>query len=556
MREKLHPLPTLVLAVFLWLGALGFYLAHLPINHTYDGMVYATYVESAATPAYQIFHPHHLLYNPLGRLFYQWGIRHGAAWDGLLALQCFDTLIGTLGLVLAFHLMVRLTRDRLVALFTALGLSLTYSYWYFSTTPAVRILASVTPLFAWWMLSVTSRRPVLCGLAVGAAHALAVLGHQTNLLLVPAFLVGIWMEKERSWRQKTVTGALYLATLGVWVAGAYAFVGRFLLSRVTFGGWIWWVTSYLHVSGWGGHLQSGGLEQGESGMTLAFLGKAELHDTLGSTLTFGGARMLLTAALVLLLVLSLPSLAGLWRERRRDLCVGILWLAAFVPFFLWWEPWNIEFWVSSTIPFWVLLGLMVWQSTRLDAASGLWSDAALSGARRWLVLSLAFGSVALLGAYNYQGKIEKSPETFAHKALLEALKARVRPDDLVVVSGANTVPMYLDRYQKRKYLNLLQFFRKARREGGEDWNPAQALAGEFQSTWKRHRKVFVLKELWDPQSQWVPQVERISRLDPGALHGFWSSYEAKEASYKGGVYAIELRPPSGGPGTSPPTVAP
>jgi len=172
MRDKLHPLPTVLTAVLLWLVTLAFYLSHLPINHTYDGMVYASYVESPTTTAYQLFHPHHLLYNPLGRLFYQWGLSHGASWDGILALQCLDVLVGAFGLVLVFHLMVRLTGDRLIALFTASGLSLTYSYWYFSTTPAVRILASVTPLFVWWVSTGTSRRPLWNGIATGLTRGI------------------------------------------------------------------------------------------------------------------------------------------------------------------------------------------------------------------------------------------------------------------------------------------------------------------------------------------------------------------------------------------------
>jgi hypothetical protein len=221
-------------------------------------------------------------------------------------------------------------------------------------------------------------------------------------------------------------------------------------------------------------------------------------------------------------------------------------LIAFVPFFLWWEPWNIEFWVSSTIPFWVLLGLLLGQSARLDAVSGLWADAALAGARRWLLLMLAFGSVALLGFYNYQGKIQKSPETFAHKTLLAALKAKVRVDDLVVVSGANTVPMYLDRYQKRKYLNLLQFFRKSRKEGlkkGMAWDAAEVLDAQFHLVWKHHRKVFVLRELYETQSQWVPQVESINHLPDGFLRDLWARYPTRSVSYQGNDYFVELGQP-------------
>jgi hypothetical protein len=546
MRDRLHPFPTLLTAVSLWLAGLAFYLSHLPINHTYDGMVYASYVESPQTTAWQLFHPHHLLYNPMGRFIYQWGRLHGAEWDGLLALQCFDVLVGTLGLVLVFHLMVRLTDDRLIAFFTSLGLSMTYSYWYFSTTPAVRILASVTPLFAWWVFVSTSERRFWNGFLTGSAHVLAVLGHQTNLLLAPAFLAGIWTRPNHSWRNKANASAVYLSTLAVGVLGAYAFVGRFLVSRLTFEKWVWWVTAYFHVSTWGGHLQSAGLEQGQTGMTLAFLGKAEMQEALGSTLTYGAARTLLACALGFLLVVTLPGLWTLWKERRSALAIGFLWLVAFVPFFIWWEPWNIEFWVSSTIPFWILLGLLLWQSTRLDASSGIWADLALSGARRWLLLLLAFGSVGLLGFYNYQGKIQKSTETFAHKNLLAALKAKVRTDDLVVLSGANTVPMYLDRYQKRKYLNLLHFLKtasKAKTQKHGAWDPSPVLETEFQKVWKHHRKVYVLRELWAEGSQWTPQVEKINHLPEGFLRKVWAQYPAKEVSYLGNVYFIELDKP-------------
>jgi hypothetical protein len=158
---------------------------------------------------------------------------------------------------------------------------------------------------------------------------------------------------------------------------------------------------------------------------------------------------------------------------------------------------------------------------------------------------LAFASVGLLGFYNYQGKIQKSPETFAHKNLLAALKAKVRVDDLVVVSGANTVPMYLDRYQKRKYLNMLQFLRKNRREalqGSDSWDPSADLDAQFRSVWKRHRKVFVLRELCDPKSQWTPQVEKINRLPEGFFQEFWRLYPMRNVSYQGNTYFFELSP--------------
>ena len=154
--------------------------------------------------------------------------------------------------------------------------------------------------------------------------------------------------------------------------------------------------------------------------------------------------------------------------------------------------------------------------------------------------------MALLGFYNYESKIAKSPQTFAHRILLDALKARVRPDDWVVLSGANTVPMYLDRYQKRKYLNLLQFFHQGRREEGGKVSARKTLNrldAELRTAWRRHRKIYVLRELWDVRSPWAQQVEKLNHLPEGSLREFWAKYPAQEIPYHGNVYFIELKKP-------------
>jgi len=573
MPGKSTTLTTLLTAYALTLAALVFDLSHLPINHTYDGMVFASYVESPDTSAWDLFHPHHLLYNPLGRALYLWGQAHGAEWDGLSTLQFLDVTVGVLGLLLVFLLVRRTTGDLLCGLFTALGLGLTYSYWYFSTTPAVRILATVTPLFAWWVFASFRRTGILRGAATGAAHTLAVLGHQTNLLLAPAFLAGIWAG-EGPWRPKARASLAYLVCLTAGTLGVYGFVGRFVVSRVTFEKWVWWITAYFHVGKWGGNLGASGVEQAQTGWTLAFLGNAVKHDSLSGALTYGAARSLLISVLLVLAFLGLFSLRTLWREKREVLVVALLWLAAFLPFFLWWEPWNIEFWVSSTVPFWVILGTILAHHVRVEGEAGPVGHMTFGPARRWLLLTLAFGAVGLMGSYNYESKIKASPETFAYKNLLAALQSKVRTDDLVVVTGTNTIPLYFDRFQKRRYLNLLVFLkrekraeeRRAEREAASTPAPAgrrgkkakqkppdpfDGLDAEFKAVWKHHRRVYVLNEVSDPHSPWAPQVERIAGLKPGALDKFISKYPAKELTYRGRSYGLRLTAPAAAPAPKP-----
>ncbi|HTA76858.1 MAG TPA: hypothetical protein VK791_06865, partial [bacterium] len=134
MREWSKPVSTLLLGFGLWLFCVFIYLSHIPLNYTYDGMVFASRVERDNLPLWDMFHPHHLIYTFLGRLVFLWGKSNGAVWDGLVALQFFDLMTGALGVLITFHLLVRETNDRLVAALSALGLAFSFSYWYFSTS--------------------------------------------------------------------------------------------------------------------------------------------------------------------------------------------------------------------------------------------------------------------------------------------------------------------------------------------------------------------------------------------------------------------------------------
>jgi hypothetical protein len=346
------------------------------------------------------------------------------------------------------------------------------------------------------------------------------------------------------------------------VVGVYVFVGRFLLMRTSLEKWFWWITSYLHVSAWGGNLKPTGLEQGQSGMTLAFLGSAVPTDRMSNGMTYGAARSVLLWALLCAVLMGLGAARTLWREQKPTLWVAFLWLAVFVPFFIWWEPWNIEFWVASTIPFWVILGLILARWSQIGSRGG----AAMEAARRWLLATLAFSAVGLMGLYNYEGKIRNSPETYAHRTLLAALEAKVGTDDLLVLSGTNTIPLYLDRFQKREYLNLMRYFhsvkksetvsvkqrgrRKSRVVKKED--PFKVMDAVFRAAWKRHHRVYVLKEALDPSNIWVPQIETSAGLTAGSFRRFLTRYPCRDVKYEGKCFFLEVkRPPVPAAGTQP-----
>ncbi|MGH7739617.1 MAG: hypothetical protein ACREL1_05670 [bacterium] len=543
MRDWAKLASTFFLALVLGASSVCVYLSHLAINHTYDGMVFASLIEQRHPSNFQIFHPHHLIYNFLGRLFFLWGHGHGADWDGLGALQFFDLLTGCLGVLLIFHLLVRTTGDRAVAFLSALGLSFTYSYWYFSTSPGVRIFATVTPLLAWYSFSFLKDRGVFYGGVLGAAHALAVLGHQTNLLLLPAFLGGIWSVREKTTSEKWWISFFYLLFLTFGVLGAYAFVGRFLCDRTTYSAWVWWIMSYMHVKAWGGHLGAAGFERGKFAMVFAFLAGAYPTKPLGDHLTFGFAKGIFQDALWFVLAGFLIRIRSLWAKSPQALWITFFWLAAFVPFFVWWEPWNIEFWVSSTVPCWVLMGIVV------SDLSLSFTNPVLRFANRAFFIFLWACLISLLFVYNFEGRAHKNPGTYANKTLMAALDHNVKSHDLLILAGINTIPFYIDRFDHRPYLNLHEFFRSYRPEEGEAPPPGDPwldLNSIFQSAWNDHHRVWVLAEVVDPQSAWASRWEQLEKMEDGTLRNFFDQYDLSPVTYRDKVYFYEVLPKSDG----------
>lgn len=559
MRDWSKPAATLLLGFGLAVFCFCVYLSNLPVNYTYDGMVFASRVEREDTSLYDLFHPHHLLYTILGRLVFLWGRDHGATWDGLVALQFFDLMTGVLGVCLAFHLLVRETDDRPMALLSAAGLGLSCSYWYFSTTPGVRIFATVTPLLAWYVLTYLRKAPPAFGWAVGLAHGLAVLGHQTNLLLIPAFLGGIACLPEKDRWERLKAAAYYLIGLTLVVLVAYAFVGRYICYRKTYESWLWWVFSYFHVQQWGGHLQPAGFESGKGAMVQAFLRPNLSTKDLGDFLTFGAAKTIFQYGLWTLLALLLLRLGHFWNHRRQVLWVALLWLVAYVPFFVWWEPWNIEFWVSSTVPCWVLMGLVA------SDLSQRWSSPVLHFANRVVLIVIWSSIIGLLFVYNFQGNILRTAEnTHGHRELLGALDWKVRVDDLLVLDGLNTIPFYIERYQKRDYLSLHSFLKKYKLTA-KDLTPVPTpeasvlasqrmdqawtdLTGIFQATWKRHRKVWALVEAVDGTDPSLGHLERIMKLREGRIKDFFMQFELRPVTYHGKLFFYEVIQPVPDPG--------
>ncbi len=561
MREWNKPAATIFFGSGLVILCLFVYLSKIPLNYTYDGMVFASRVENDHVSLWDLFHPHHLLYTFLGRMVFLWGRAHGANWDGLVALQFMDLAVGLSGVLITFHLLVRETGNRLLASLTSLGLAFSFSYWYFSTSPGVRIFASVTPLFAWYVLTYLKNQKPWFGLAVGSAHALAVLGHQTNLYLGPAFLVGIWCTGNKSFAERFKTTLCYLFALGFWVLAVYGFVGRFACDRTTYAKWISWILAYSRIPGWPrGNFGPSGFAMAKFGTLNAFLGSAYSFRTMFAPLTIQNAQTIFRCSLIVILGFLILRLDLFWKYHRQSLCFFLLWLLPFVPFFIWWDPDNIEFWVTMTPPCWILMGIVV------SELSNRWRNPVLSAANRGFVLILWGGLTGLLFLYNFSDLLAKrtSSSIQDHRPMMSAIDWKIRVDDLLILDGINTLHFYLDRFEKREYLGLYPFFRryqiveekkekaeKPKERKNEILNDAEPnpdpwkdLRERIENKWRHHRKVWVMAEAEDENDAWREKLEKMLGLPNGQMSDFFHQYGQEPVTYRGKVYFYQLLEPT------------
>ncbi|MEI7768883.1 MAG: glycosyltransferase family 39 protein, partial [Chloroflexales bacterium] len=158
------------------------YLLTLTQVHTFDALSYILDVDRKPWP--ELFHPHHLAYGPLGAL-----IRAAAralGWRGSAAtlIQSANALAGAAGVTIFAGAVRRATGRADLATLGALLLGSSYAFWYYAVEVEVYTIACLFLIIALALIVALLRRPSpALAATLGLAQGLAVLFHQTNVLL-------------------------------------------------------------------------------------------------------------------------------------------------------------------------------------------------------------------------------------------------------------------------------------------------------------------------------------------------------------------------------------
>lgn len=199
-----------LLAVYLVLGAKALNL---------DGLGYAGRVES--DDAAQLLLPGHLLYGPLMHALYRLANAFYSGVDAARLMQVSDAVFGAVGVGVFISALRRLAVGGFTAMAAGIALGLTYTYWTHATDLTTYALSTLCLILAFHSLCaahVRAKPPHVW--AVGALVALATLIHQSNLVFLPAAMVGA-AGAPKPWRNAIGVAVVAVAL----VFSAYAVLG-------------------------------------------------------------------------------------------------------------------------------------------------------------------------------------------------------------------------------------------------------------------------------------------------------------------------------------------
>jgi len=386
-------------------------------EQTADSLDYAL---SARTGS-GMYHPHHLLFIPIVRLFLRGLASVGIGSDPILAGQIHNILWAIVTTVCLFFVAGRLLGSLFGAVAAATFLLVARGFWLYSTqlevyVPATGCLALMTVLL---LARPGDALGVGQGLLLSFLLALTVLYHQSSVIFcVPLGCCLIRRrEGERAWKNLWV-----LLPAGAVVLVAYFIAFRYtdvetripdvlsVAQKTTLGGFVRFCLAYgfYPQTGWG------------TFRNVSIMGVARLvHSQIQCLVTFPKILRFVVIPGFGLLLAGLFLWNALRSAREADEAPArrflLLWLSTYYAFFLWWFPGEREFFITPLFPLTLLAALAV-----RDLAGGRpW----IRGASLGLVCAVAATNAAqtILPLHRDRGSSYAAASTLAGRLPAECL---------------------------------------------------------------------------------------------------------------------------------------
>jgi len=495
--------PVGVQSILLFAFLLVLYLLTLSSFHLQDSIEFSLAIERGYSS--ELFHAFHLMYMPLGfivREVFAPGAR------AIKVLQVFNCLIGALTVTVFWYLLRRIAGRTSAAWSGALLLAFAYGFWYFATE------AETYGLTILWLL-LSYRCALDCAktgryryaVLLGVMGALAILFHITSILFVVVAVTSFVMCRCSVVRKLKLCGT-YVAVIAFSVAAPYLLVARFALGLRSPGAVVHWL---LRLFGSGLFekpsvvlvLPQAVIGLGRTAFGGLFALRWPFVDTMikSSFHAFDVQKfiteaagipiwsvILATAALLVALIALLFTFVSVIRRRRElfgryrePVVLASVWLASYFAFFVWYSPWNIEFWPFLLIPACSIVAMTI----------------GLPSSRQWH-RSLAFilaGSMFVTGFFGNL-IVQRDAKSNALIQRAQAFKEAIGPNATVVTYG-DLPDFYLRYYWEDNAIQLISEMSRASRDKKVGF---AAIRSKIEDAEAKGRETFISSKLFNERS--------------------------------------------------------
>lgn len=486
------------------------------IQYDLNGVAEAVAVEQGGIA---VMRPNHMLYGVGGRVLYTTAQALGYSGNAVPLLKLITAFAGaaTVGIALgAFH---RLSGGAIAALLATLFLATSWAQWVFSTDV---YYITVAAAFTAGALLLTAYPPdIRRAAAIGALCACAILTWQACIFLAPLLALGqLWLYPDRSLPDRARM-ALVILLIAISLPGCtYLLVGIGLCRHQLFE-IFGWVTCYegARLPIWGRWSFDRILPAGLSALSslIPIWSGLGMRDWLNGT---PDPRKLPA-------LLSLPGLIGicgltLWRTAWRWPAYArqiraLVWLLcgylAFLPFIIWWDPFEPKWFVVPNLFLAALLAVL-W------SVKPAWT--------RLTYGALGLG-IAIIGFANFHSTIW--PRAILPNPNIQAaacVAQQMQPSDLLLETNWSW-GAYVSYFHGRDTLSMIDLAGRTRNAAGS----LDRVAAEIRQREQAGGKVYIedLDVAAPAQREWFT---RYTGIDPDALQVF-----EQHAAYQCGDYTLE-----------------
>jgi len=516
-----------------------------------DSIDYINTMDNSLASGSVLFHPHHLLSQPVGVLWLAFLRSIGITSDSARIVPLLPAIIGSLTLCV-FYLILR-NRLGLSRILSLLGTALpafSFAFWYYSGCVDVYNIPFLFLTLSFYLVTgdkLGAKQSIL----IGFITALAVIFHQVHILFVPVVVAAFYIRRREpvSFLRRTVS---YLAGLVPTVVLPYLLVIFAVKRFTTIDKILDWITMYGHNSAYWHPLSLSTLFKAVTGFSRSIIGYHfimvipsfrslidrffankwladeyylvhEMDPRLAIILL--GLSVLLTFLVLMFTILRLRNIGKIWTGTQTVIPLVPIWFMIYGSFFFFFEPQNFKFWITQSLCWWLFfIALFAFPKTSKPRTEN------------FKVLGLSLIAILIL-LVNYMGSIAYTTSRTNDYYYQQAapLAELSNCGDLIIADRSWVVDDYLNRFTEADILCLTDVYEESEDSGAYILNVENAITQTLESG----NRVLVLEEAVNLEVQTIRNYgEEI--MDIGE---FWDNYRNKWQKVEmelTTIYLIEL----------------